>query len=984
MAISFLGNQSVDNSIEFVGGSENYATLKMVSQGLEVSVGDPANTTNPLVHFDGAYERVLIGSTTAANTPYLRIGGAGNQSSRLELAETTTGVGRDMNYGFSFNQTGNVSNKLEIKRHSNSTTGSNVITLARDNSNVEFGGDLTVSGGDITLGGTGRIQGIDTVSASTDAANKAYVDAHGGGVGPFLPLSAGSGSPLTGTLHGTSTNFSGSGDYAGSMTLGTGASTAEAHLTIGQGRTGNGYSYIDLVGDATYTDYGLRVIRGNSGANTTSQIIHKGTGLFSIVNPQGADIALLPSTGNVGIGTTNPGYKLHVDGGGMQTTTATLNRIAYYDGNGIGAYSSTGYSIQNYTNHLTIGNNADDKDIIFKASAGSAASVEIMRVDGSSGNVGIGTTGPGAKLDIISSGLSTMFRLSNTEADATTKYGSVLGRHYTNAEENVTGMLITSSSSNTGGRISIGGGISAANAVNDILFYTAANNTTLTGSERMRIDASGNVGIGTTSPSSRLQVYDDRDVTANPNDKGIRLQESTGDWLFSLGIKNVTNTGFAIRDNVTSAYPFVIRETTGKVGIGTTNPSTKLHVVGSAGEFALTLQNTGNGDGLKILTANQTANNGFLWNQGSSNLVNMYSSSTTNASKMIMLAGGVDKIFFNTEGDSYLNGGNVGIGTTSPQQKLHVQGGAARIENAATGLGGFVSVGNNTESAGNYSAYFFGNTAQDQAYFKAGIAYETLASTYGRGDMHFLQNSSTSGGNVTIADSVMTILNGGNVGIGTTSPNAKLQIVGKATSSSTVSADSSTTLTTKGYVDAAVSARITPAAPTTISTTIVGETIEISFNQSATSNIDYYQVWSSDDGADYGIIAQIAPSGFSSTMTVVDSSFFTGGTMAYRVYAVREGIYSSPGTASRAYTVAALAVTNMSVVNLNTAYYIQYEKPITRFLDHVEIYMDSETTQAALNRSGAVLIYSGQNASYMKSVGNSNNFHQFWVEIVTS
>ena len=38
-------------------------------------------------------------------------------------------------------------------------------------------GDLTVTGGDIVLSGTGRIQGIDTVSASTDAANKAYVDA---------------------------------------------------------------------------------------------------------------------------------------------------------------------------------------------------------------------------------------------------------------------------------------------------------------------------------------------------------------------------------------------------------------------------------------------------------------------------------------------------------------------------------------------------------------------------------------------------------------------------------------------------------------------------------------------------------------------------------------------------------------------------------------------------------------------------------------
>jgi len=39
-----------------------------------------------------------------------------------------------------------------------------------------FAGDLTVSGGDIILGGTGRIQGIDTVSAGTDAANKTYVD----------------------------------------------------------------------------------------------------------------------------------------------------------------------------------------------------------------------------------------------------------------------------------------------------------------------------------------------------------------------------------------------------------------------------------------------------------------------------------------------------------------------------------------------------------------------------------------------------------------------------------------------------------------------------------------------------------------------------------------------------------------------------------------------------------------------------------------
>jgi hypothetical protein len=182
----------------------------------------------------------------------------------------------------------------------------------------------------------------------------------------------------------------------------------------------------------------------------------------------------------------------------------------------------------------------------------------------------------------------------------------------------------------------------------------------------------------------------------------------------------------------------------------------------------------------------------------------------------------------------------------------------------------------------------------------------------------------------------------------------------------------------------AVAAIVTPATPTTITSSVVGETIEVVFNQSATSNIDYYQVWSSDDGADYGIVAQIAPDGFSATMTIVDSSFYTGGTMAYRIYAVKGGVYSSAGTVSQAYTVGALSVTNMSVTNLNTAYYVQYEKPITRFLDHIEIYMDSETTQGALSRTGAVLVYSGQNHSYMYSVSNNNNFHQFWVEIVTS
>ena len=76
------------------------------------------------------------------------------------------------------NQTISDGDTLDIAGGTNITTvvgATDTVTVNLDDS-ITLAGDLTVTGGDITLGGTGRIQGVDTVTDGTDAVNKTYVD----------------------------------------------------------------------------------------------------------------------------------------------------------------------------------------------------------------------------------------------------------------------------------------------------------------------------------------------------------------------------------------------------------------------------------------------------------------------------------------------------------------------------------------------------------------------------------------------------------------------------------------------------------------------------------------------------------------------------------------------------------------------------------------------------------------------------------------
>jgi len=124
----------------------------------------------------------------------------------------------------------------------------------------------TAAGNALTVSAAGVVA-IPATTASTSTSTGALVV--GGGVGIAQALFAGE-----------------SAYFAGAV----GAS--DAVLKNGFGRSANGNSYLDLVGDTTYTDYGLRMIRGSAGANAISEIVHRGTGDFRITTNEAASLVL--------------------------------------------------------------------------------------------------------------------------------------------------------------------------------------------------------------------------------------------------------------------------------------------------------------------------------------------------------------------------------------------------------------------------------------------------------------------------------------------------------------------------------------------------------------------------------------------------------------------------------------------------------------------------------------------------------------------
>jgi hypothetical protein len=80
---------------------------------------------------------------------------------------------------------------------------------------------------------------------------------------------------------------------AGNICVVGAADAVIAGLEVGQGATGNRITYLDFIGDTTYTDHGLRLIRAGDGSNSDSSLINRGTGNLRLVSQEAGAIAFL-------------------------------------------------------------------------------------------------------------------------------------------------------------------------------------------------------------------------------------------------------------------------------------------------------------------------------------------------------------------------------------------------------------------------------------------------------------------------------------------------------------------------------------------------------------------------------------------------------------------------------------------------------------------------------------------------------------------
>ena len=664
-----------------------------------------ATGTSVAMNLDGAViDSSVIGGTTPAAGTFTTLTANTSIVGTLSTAAQTniTSVGA-LNGGSITSGFGSIDN------------GSSAITTT---GTVTFG---TLSDGSINIANFIDDDTFGTASATTVATSesiKAYVDSQVGTVDTLAEILA------NGNTTGGTDIAVGTGDditFADSSKAIFGAGSDlqiyhdGSHSRIDDAGTGKlilrgndaveihkytGEYMITAVADGAVSLYHndlLKLATTSTGIDVTGTVTADGLAssqaaeIFSNAFSGGETPALRLSNTSAGVGTTST---LEFIAGSSDTSTNTRKAVienTSTTGSGSTLNLFTTPDGTNLYKRMMLANNGD---ISFYEDTGTT---QALFWDASAESLGIGTTSPSTALHVV----------GTITADT----------HFTSSDSNAT--LSTSGSSGT------------------IRFRPNGSSST-TG--QVTVLSSGNVGIGTDSPSRTLHI---KDAVA-----GIRLEDSDGTSYGEI-IYNEGSNGLLIRsdeNNADSGSNIIFEvdggekariDSSGKVGIGETSPDSKLHVNAGGSDMVAKFESTDAGSYINIVDSGSGT----------------YGAMIGAISDDIVLSPN------NAEAMRIDSSGRVGIGTSSVIGKLHANdsGGATLTLTRTSGA-----------TSGNLGKIRFGNTNVDS----------DLASIVAIQD-GATNNSALTFGTQTSGYAVeerMRINSSGNVGIGTDSPSTKLML----------------------------------------------------------------------------------------------------------------------------------------------------------------------------------------------------------------
>ena len=596
--------------------------------------------------------------------------------------------------------------------------------------------------------------GITALTGDVSAAGPGSSAATVNSVGGVTAANVASGANLA--LAGTSANTASTlvkRDASGNFSAGT--ITANLTGNVTGNVSGSAASFTgSLAGDVTGTQSATVVSKVNGGSVPASAVLLATNGSSQLAAVTTVPTSALPaftggdvtsSAGSLALTLTNSGAtagtysKVTVDAKGRVTLGANLasGDIA----------TALGYTPVNKAGDTMTG-------ALNLPSNGLAVGTSQVVVSG--GNVGIGTTNPGAKLEINGGGSNVA---TNLFSGATASYSAIqFGRTGVDANLAVAGSAGQFSNTAVAGDTilrSVNGNLilGAYNGSGSISLTTGATDTA-----KVTILNGGKVGIGTITPNAILEAYGTgansalivpRDSTANRPigiNGMLRYNTNTNQFeAYSNGTWGSLGSGSSSQWTTSGSNIYF---NSGNVGIGTTAPSYNLDVSGQGrlqSANAQVFQVTGLGTGYADAT------NG---------VATIYSQNTAGTGGNVLKVGSAYAPSALTVKDS----GNVGIGTTAPTETLSVNGsirGAPTYANGASTTIDWSRANTQSTTAGcSGTPFTFSNMRDGGVYtlvvtgsFSANCTFaqtspDTLSGTPGSGAFYFLPaNDVPTGGN---------------------------------------------------------------------------------------------------------------------------------------------------------------------------------------------------------------------------------------------